>query len=224
MKPEGVYDECGEMTVLDSDLRASLRMRTHLLCLAACGLLPILAHNTYASWMEISLMDQIGFADLIVEGSVVDITDAGFSVGNRNYEAAVVDVTNVLKNTTDMTDIVEARIAQPGSAISGGMTGMAFGASTDIRYMVGQQGTWLLNFDPIQEIFWATHPSQFQVDDISLLVGNDAGNQGSGQSVADSTPEPSTGLMSCIGLLVFVLAGLRRCERTSGQGPIVGSV
>ena len=56
------------MTVLDSDLRASLRMRAHLLCLAACGLLPILAHNTFASWMEISLMDQIGEADLIVEG------------------------------------------------------------------------------------------------------------------------------------------------------------
>ena len=193
------------MTVLDSDLRASLRMRAHLLCLAACGLLPILAHNTFASWMEISLMDQIGEADLIVEGSVVDITDAGFMVGMRNYEAADVNATNVLKNTTDMTDIVEVRIAQPGTAKSGGMTGVAFGASTDIRYMVGQQGTWLLNFDPIKEIFWATHPSQFQVDDISLLIGNDAGNQGSGQSVAESTPEPATFVLGLIALLALTL-------------------
>ncbi len=184
-------------------------MRAYFLCLTACGLLPILVHNTYGSWMEISLDDLISEADLIVEGSVVDITDAGFSIGSRTYDAAIVDVTNVLKNTTGMTDIIEARIGQPGSTISGGL---AFGASTDIRYTIGQQGTWLLVFDPMKQIFWATHPSQFQVDDISPLVAMNASNQGSGSLTSESSiPEPSTGLMSCVGLLVLSwLAGGRR--------------
>ena len=181
-------------------------MRAYLLCLAACGLLPVLAHNTYASWMEISLSDQIDLADLIVEGSVVDITDAEFSIGMRNYEAANVNVTNVLKNTTDMTDIVEVRIAQPGSAKSGGLPGVAFGASTDIHYMVGQQGTWLLDFDSTNQIFWATHPSQFQVDGISLLVGNDAGNHGSGQA----TPEPTTLSLAVVLLMSIAIRQRRR--------------
>lgn len=181
-------------------------MRRLLLCISVCGLLPTIAHNTRASWVHIPLVDLVEAADLIVEGTVVDVVDAGFTIGNRIYEVAIVDVTNVLKNNTGVAMIDQARIAQPTSAILGGSMTMGVGASTDIRFLLGQQGTWILSLDPDpgHDAFWVNHPSQFQPDGIGELPLGAIDPYANDSFSSGGIPEPSTILLAVIGALVLI--------------------
>lgn len=108
-----------------------------------------------ASFAPVPLEVMVDEANLIVAGTVDRIVDAGFGqpIGNRvrPYDAAVVTVKSTLKGPKKK----EVRIAQPSKG--GGVA-----ISTDIRFRKGQQGIWLLKWDPHQKIYWATHPIQYQ--------------------------------------------------------------
>jgi len=108
-----------------------------------------------ASFVAVPLEFLVDEAAIIVQGKVAKIEDAKFTrkLGNaeRKYDAAVVEVSAVLKGPTK---VKEVRIAQPARG------GLAL--STDIHFAAGQEGIWLLTKGAEKDAYWALHPSQFQ--------------------------------------------------------------
>lgn len=137
-----------------------------------------------ASWAAVPLEILADEADVIVEGKVVEIADAGFNVGTRPYDVAVVEITTVLKNLSGK-QIKQVRVAQPAKSM--------IGLSTDIRYQVGQSGIWMLvaDSDAKRNAYWASHPSQYQAvakkDELTKLLK-------SRETLAGG--KPSTGLVA----------------------------
>jgi len=130
-------------------------MRSVLIGLTAIAIvMTTTSRCAYASFAAVPLEILIDSADLVVEGKVIKIEEAGFMLGARRYEVAIVEVATTMKNITGKAKLTQVRIAQPAAG------GIAF--STDIRFRPGQQGIWILNKDPQQNAFWAKHPFQFQ--------------------------------------------------------------
>ena len=120
----------------------------------ALGLLLISAERAYAIFAPVPLQILLDEADLVVVGEVTEVADAGFEIGARPHEVAILQVAGVLKNLTRKQNVVRLRIAQPGAR------GIA--VSTDIRFRPGQEGIWLLKADDEYDVFWAKHPFQLQ--------------------------------------------------------------
>jgi hypothetical protein len=111
--------------------------------------------RTEACWTRLDPRAVAEGASLIVVGKVVKIEDAGFSrkheKWDRKYDAAVVEVREVLKGRDGRRYV---RLAQPAQ---GGLR-----VSTDIRYKLGQEGIWLLDRDGRFDVYWADHPDKFR--------------------------------------------------------------
>ena len=129
--------------------------------MAALGLLGT-SNTAWAIWAPVPLEVLIDESHLIVVGKVSKVVDAGFAVGNRNMDAAVVEVKQILKALPLAGKPTTVRIGQPAAG------GIAI--SIDIRFQAGTEGIWLLKKDPQQDIYWAKHPSQFQpLDQLKTL-------------------------------------------------------
>jgi hypothetical protein len=105
-------------------------MRRAVGLVVVAGLMFIGAQPAWASWAAVPLEMLVDEADLVVQGKVVKTADAGFKIGTRSYDAAIVEVAAVLKNVTGQQAIKQVPIAQP--AAGGGLA-----ISTDIRFNVG---------------------------------------------------------------------------------------
>lgn len=121
------------------------------LALGAC-----LAAEVQADFAPVAMEKLVDDAAVIVQGKVTKVEGAGFMRNGRAYDAAVVQVTVVLKGDPKLKEV---RIAQPGA---GGLA-----VSTDIRFKKDQEGIWLLTKQKDAkgkeaEVYWALHPSQFQ--------------------------------------------------------------
>lgn len=131
------------------------KQRLLVVALALCASWLVVS-DARGSFVQLPLETVVDQAALIVEGKVVRIEPNKLTrpFGNmpRAYDLAVVEVADVLRGPAK---IKEVRIAQP--ALGGGLA-----VSTDIRFAVGQQGVWMLNKEKEPDVFWATHPSQFE--------------------------------------------------------------
>ena len=128
---------------------------THTRCLfAALALLLPNGSPAWAIWAPVPLEILIDESVLIVVGKVTKIERAGFAVGDRTMDVAIVEVAETLKKLPHVNNPKQIRILQPaagGSAIS-----------TDLRYAVGQAGIWLLAMQQDGKAYVIRHPSQFQ--------------------------------------------------------------
>ncbi len=116
----------------------------------ACLLICAATLPLEGSFVAVPLEKLVEEADLIVAGKVAKIEDGVFNRG-RQFDAAIVEVTETLKGAAKPKTV---KIAQPAR---GGLE-----TSVDIRFAAGQEGIWLLKKDAERDVYWATHPSQFQ--------------------------------------------------------------
>jgi hypothetical protein len=100
-------------------------------------------------------------------GKVIRIERAGFTRRHENvdrpYDVAIVEVTEVLKGQDRRRPIRVAQPARDGVRLS-----------TDIRYKVGQEGIWLLDYEPALDVHAAAHPDKFrplhEKDQVAKLI------------------------------------------------------
>lgn len=153
--------------------------------LFACG------RPALASWASVSVETLIQDAELIVQGTVASI-EPWITLGGRNYDFAVINVSDVLKGDNGITKV---SIAQPSQSL--------LTLSTDILFDEGQEGAWLLSRNPsLQNEYSITHPSQFQPEGIVVQISATA----TSTSVDNETiPEPSG-----LALATLALWGLHK--------------
>jgi hypothetical protein len=120
----------------------------------ALALLLVATHGARAIVISVPLEILLDEADAVVRGRIVALADAGFRIGARPYEVAILEPDEVLKHGARASGAERLRIAQPGSG--------TIAVSTDVRFRPGQQGIWILNADEERDVFWARHPFQLQ--------------------------------------------------------------
>lgn len=96
---------------------------------------------------------------LIVEGQATKIDPTDLTVDGRQKELAVIRVRDVIKSLSE-SDVTEARVVPPAKLRE----------STDLRYIPGQTGTWILRRGPREGTYSVAHPEcHLRTGNVKLL-------------------------------------------------------
>ena len=160
------------------------------LSLLALAVLSAYGRPALAIWTSVSEETLIQDAELIVQG-IIDRTEHGFSLGGRDYDYAVINVSDVLKGDNGITEV---HIVQPARSL--------VMLSTNILFDVGQEGAWLLSRNSsLQNEYSITHPSQYQPEGVVVIENSATSNS----EVIGAVPEPSS-----LALAMLALCGLHK--------------
>ena len=162
------------------------------LSLLALAVFSAYGRPALALWTAVSVETLSQDAELIVQG-IVDRTEFGFSLEGRDYDFAVINVSDVPKGDNGITEV---RIVQPARSL--------LMVSTAILFDVGQEGAWLLSRNPsLENEYNITHPSQYQPEGIVLETSATYGD-------VLVVPEPSSLALATLALWGLHLLSSRR--------------
>lgn len=128
--------------------------RSLLVCMLALVALPAI-QIVHASWVHVPLEKLVADNPVIVVGKIESFKKDSALLGRpkSEYDTAYITIAEVLKNELEKPTI------KPGSKIPLSMPRQKR-LSIDIRYSLGQEGIWILDYRG--KTFWATYPGDLQ--------------------------------------------------------------